>query len=54
MDNLLKENGTSLLHTIGSVDAPAAPNKFINKYIFPGGVALSFSEIINPIQKKQD
>ena len=51
MDNLLKENGTFLLHTIGSVDAPAAPNKFINKYIFPGGVVPSFSEIINPIQK---
>ena len=51
MNNLLKENGTFLLHTIGSVDAPAAPNKFINKYIFPGGVVPSFSEIINPIQK---
>ena len=51
MDNLLKENGTFLLHTIGSVDAPAAPNKFINKYIFPGGVVPSFPEIINPIQK---
>ena len=51
INNLLKDNGTFLLHTIGSVEAPAAPNKFINKYIFPGGVIPSFSDIINPIQK---
>jgi len=51
INNLLKDDGVFLLHTIGSVDAPAAPNKFINKYIFPGGVVPSFSEIINPIQK---
>ena len=51
MNRLLKENGRFLLHTIGSVDAPTPPNRFINKYIFPGGVVPSFSEIINPIQK---
>ncbi len=51
INNLLAENGIFLLHTIGSVEAPQPPNKFINKYIFPGGVVPSFSEIINPIQK---
>ena len=51
MNSLLKENGIFLLHTIGSVEAPTPPNKFINKYIFPGGVVPSFSDIINPIQK---
>ena len=51
MNSLLSENGIFLLHTIGSVEAPTPPNKFINKYIFPGGVIPSFSEIINPIQK---
>jgi cyclopropane-fatty-acyl-phospholipid synthase len=51
MNKLLKEDGVFLLHTIGSVEAPTAPNKFINKYIFPGGVIPSFSDIINPIQK---
>ena len=51
MNQLLKEDGVFLLHTIGSVEAPTAPNKFINKYIFPGGVIPSFSDIINPIQK---
>ena len=51
MNNLLEENGIFLLHTIGVVDKPTAPNKFINKYIFPGGVCPSFSQIINPIEK---
>ncbi len=51
INELLKENGKFLLHTIGSIDAPTGGNKFINKYIFPGGVVPSFSEIINPIQK---
>ena len=51
MNRLLKENGIFLLHTIGVVDKPTAPNKFINRYIFPGGVCPSFSQIINPIEK---
>ena len=51
MNILLKDDGIFLLHTIGSVEAPRPPNKFINKHIFPGGVVPSFSEIINPIQK---
>ena len=51
INTLLQDNGIFLLHTIGSVEAPTPPNKFINKYIFPGGVVPSFSDIINPIQK---
>ena len=51
MNNLLKDDGIFLLHTIGVVDQPSAPNKFINKYIFPGGVCPSFSQIIKPIEK---
>ncbi len=51
MNKLLKENGIFLLHTIGVVDKPSPPNKFINKYIFPGGVCPSFSQIIEPIEK---
>ena len=50
MNELLKDDGIFLLHTIGVVDKPSAPNKFINKYIFPGGVCPSFSQIINPIE----
>jgi len=51
MNKLLKEDGVFLLHTIGVVDQPSPPNKFINKYIFPGGVCPSFSQIIEPIEK---
>ena len=51
INKLLKEDGTFLLHTIGVVDKPTAPNKFINRYIFPGGACPSFSQIIKPIEK---
>jgi len=51
MNQLLKNDGIFLLHTIGVVDKPSAPNKFINKYIFPGGICPSFSQIIEPIEK---
>ena len=51
MNKLLKENGIFLLHTIGVVDKPTPANRFINKYIFPGGICPSLSQIINPIEK---
>ncbi len=51
INNLLGDNGIFLLHTIGVVDKPTPPNKFINKYIFPGGICPSFSQIIKPIEK---
>ena len=51
MNKLLKEDGIFLLHTIGVVDKPSPPNKFINRYIFPGGVCPSFSQIIKPIEQ---
>ena len=51
VNRLLKNDGIFLLHTIGVVDKPSPPNKFINKYIFPGGVCPSFSQIIQPIEK---
>tara|TARA_E500000331_G_scaffold354886_1_gene409007 strand:- start:1550 stop:2755 length:1206 start_codon:yes stop_codon:yes gene_type:complete len=51
INRLLKKDGIFLLHTIGSIDAPSPPNKFIRKYIFPGGIVPCFSDIINPIQK---
>ena len=48
---LLSDNGVSLIHTIGSIDfsQPTAP--FIQKYIFPGGVVPSLSDLIIPIEK---
>ncbi len=51
MNKLLKEDGIFLLHTIGVVDKPTPPNKFINRYIFPGGICPSFSQIVEPLEK---
>ena len=51
ISKLLKDDGIFLLHTIGVVDKPTPPNKFINKYIFPGGICTSLSQIVKPIEK---
>ncbi len=51
INKLLKQDGIFLLHTIGVVDKPSPPNKFINRYIFPGGVCPSLSQIIQPLEK---
>ena len=51
INKLLKNDGMFLLHTIGVVDKPSPPNKFINKYIFPGGICPSLSQIVKPIEK---
>mgnify|MGYP001223403552 CR=1 FL=1 len=51
MNDIMKEDGKFLLHTIGVVDKPTPPNKFINKYIFPGGICPSLSQIVKPIEK---
>ena len=51
INKLLKEDGIFLLHTIGVVDKPTPPNKFINRYIFPGGICPSLSQIIQPLEK---
>jgi cyclopropane-fatty-acyl-phospholipid synthase len=51
MNQIMKDDGKFLLHTIGVIDKPAPPNKFINKYIFPGGFCPSLSQIIVPLEK---
>ena len=51
VEKLLKENGVSLIHTIGSVNSPRDPHPWITKYIFPGGYTPSLSEVSNPIEK---
>ncbi len=51
VNELLAEDGISLLHTIGSIDKPQPNTPFIQKYIFPGGVVPSFSEILTPLEK---
>ena len=51
INSILKPSGIFLFHLIGVVDKPSAPNQFINKYIFPGGVCPSLSQLIKPIEK---
>ena len=51
IDRLLNDDGVSLIHTIGSVNAPREPHPWITKYIFPGGYTPSLSEVVTPIEK---
>ena len=50
-DDLLKENGVFLLHTIGQRGKPTATSPWIRKYIFPGGYIPSLSEVMKETQK---
>ena len=49
--SIMKEDGICLLHTIGSVDEPGPIQPFIQKYIFPGGIIPSLSDMVTPIEK---
>jgi cyclopropane-fatty-acyl-phospholipid synthase len=51
IEKLLKKDGVSLVHTIGSVNPPRDPHPWITKYIFPGGYTPSLSEVTGPIEK---
>ena len=51
INDLLKDDGIGLVHTIGSIDHPQPPAPFIQKYIFPGGIVPSLSDLISPIEK---
>ena len=51
IENLLEDDGVSLIHTIGSVNPPRDPHPWITKYIFPGGYTPSLSEAVMPIEK---
>ena len=48
---MLKDDGVSLVHTIGSVNPPRDPHPWITKYIFPGGYTPSLSEVVTPVEK---
>ena len=51
IEKLLKDDGISLIHTIGSVNPPRDPHPWITKYIFPGGYTPSLSEVTTPLEK---
>jgi cyclopropane-fatty-acyl-phospholipid synthase len=48
---LLADDGTMLLHTIGRSEGPSSTNPWIAKYIFPGGYAPALSEILQAIER---
>ena len=50
-NEILKDNGVFLLHTIGQRGKPTATSPWIRKYIFPGGYIPSLSEIMRETQK---
>ena len=51
INNLMTDDGLSLIHTIGSTDPKDPPQPFIQKYIFPGGLVPSGSDLINAVEK---
>ena len=51
VNDILKENGVFLLHTIGQKSKPTATSPWIRKYIFPGGYIPSLSEVMHETQK---
>ena len=49
--DLLNEDGTALLHSIGRHTPPGGGNAWIRKYIFPGGYLPAASEITASIEQ---
>lgn len=49
---LLKEEGAVLLHTIGRLEPPGSTNRWIQKYIFPGGYIPALSEVTSAIERE--
>jgi cyclopropane-fatty-acyl-phospholipid synthase len=47
----LAQDGVALLHTIGRSDGPASTNRWLAKYIFPGGYSPALSEVLPPIER---
>ncbi len=47
----LAPDGVGLLHTIGRLDGPAHTNRWLTRYIFPGGYAPALSEIMPPFEQ---
>ncbi|MEL7190333.1 MAG: cyclopropane-fatty-acyl-phospholipid synthase family protein [Pseudomonadota bacterium] len=49
--NLLTDDGTMLLHTIGRMGMPGSTDAFTRKYIFPGGYIPALSETVASSEK---
>ena len=51
INDLMTDDGLSLIHTIGSTEPKEPPQPFIQKYIFPGGLVPSGSDLISAVEK---
>lgn len=49
----LTEDGVALIHTIGQTAPPKSTNRWIAKYIFPGGHIPALSEVAEALQKSR-
>jgi cyclopropane-fatty-acyl-phospholipid synthase len=48
--SLLADDGVMLLHTIGRADGPAPTDRWLARYIFPGGYVPALSEILPAVE----
>ena len=51
INKLMTDDGVSLIHTIGSTDPKSPPQPFIQKWVFPGGLVPSGSDLIDAVEK---
>ena len=50
---LLTDDGVMLLHTIGRMGKPGTTDRFMSKYIFPGGYVPALSEIVGASERER-
>jgi cyclopropane-fatty-acyl-phospholipid synthase len=50
---LLKDDGVALVHTMGRLGGPGTTDRFMLKYIFPGGYLPALSEIVGASEQEK-
>ncbi|MET1111197.1 MAG: cyclopropane-fatty-acyl-phospholipid synthase family protein [Allosphingosinicella sp.] len=50
---LLSPDGAALVHTMGRMGKPGTTDRFMQKYIFPGGYLPALSEIVSASEKER-
>jgi cyclopropane-fatty-acyl-phospholipid synthase len=48
---LLRPDGVALIHAIGRLNGPAVTNRWLAKYIFPGGYSPALSEVTPAVER---
>jgi cyclopropane-fatty-acyl-phospholipid synthase len=51
--DLLKPDGVALVHTMGRMGRPGTTDRFMLKYIFPGGYLPALSEIVSASERER-